>query len=76
MLPDQAKIVKQYKSRLRKMMAAQRDFHGGFRINVDAQVAEASSMKMLQDLISSSLKSCQMSLIIAVRTSKPVRNQL
>ena len=39
-LPDQAKMVKHYKSRLRKMSAAQRDFHGGFRVNVDAQVAE------------------------------------
>ena len=74
MLPDQAKAVKQYKSRLRKMMAAQRDIHGGFRINVDAQVAEAQLVKMLQDLISSSLKSCRMSLTIAVRTSKQARN--
>ena len=39
-LPDQSKAIKQYKSRLRKMTAAQKDFHGGFRINVDAQVAE------------------------------------
>ena len=40
LLPDQAKSVKQYKSRLRKMSAAQKDIHGGFRLNVDAQVAE------------------------------------
>src|SRR5258708_27078802 len=30
-LPDQVKAVKQYKSRLRKMLAAQKDMHGGFR---------------------------------------------
>ncbi|MGO9209434.1 MAG: VirB4 family type IV secretion system protein [Terriglobales bacterium] len=76
MLPDQAKAVKQYKSRLRKMMAAQRDMHGGFRVNVDAQVAEHQLVKVLQDLISSSLKSCQMSLTIAARTSKRIRNRL
>jgi hypothetical protein len=76
MLPDQAKSIKQYKSRLRKMMAAQKDFHGGFRINVDAQVAEHQLVKVLQDLISSSLKSCVMSVIIAVRTSKPCRHRL
>ena len=58
-LPDQAKAVKQYKSRLRKMTAAQKDMHGGFRLNVDAQVAEYQLVKVLQDLISSSLKSCQ-----------------
>jgi hypothetical protein len=75
-LPDQAKMVKHYKSRLRKMSAAQRDFHGGFRINVDAQVAENQLMKVLQDLISSSLKSCRMSLTVAVRTSRPPRNRL
>jgi type IV secretory pathway VirB4 component len=76
MLPDQTKSIKQYKSRLRKMMAAQKDFHGGFRINVDAQVAEHQLVKVLQDLISSSLKSCVMSVIIAVRTSKPCRHRL
>ena len=74
-LPYQAKAVKQYKSRLRKMTAAQRDMHGGFRINIDAQVAEHQLVKVLQDLISSSLKSCQMSLLISVRTSRPARNR-
>ncbi|HXW92881.1 MAG TPA: hypothetical protein VEK33_20195 [Terriglobales bacterium] len=75
-LPDQAKAMKQYKSRLRKMTAAQRDIHGGFRINVDAQVAERQLVKVLQDLISSSLKSCHMSMVIQIRTSKPARNRL
>src|SRR5215469_5082539 len=75
MLPDQAKAVKQYKSRLRKMTAAQKDIHGGFRLNVDAQVAEHQLIKVLQELISSSLKSCQFSLTIAVRTSRPARNR-
>jgi len=75
-LPDQAKAVKQYKSRLRKMTAAQKDIHGGFRLNVDAQVAEHQLIKILQELISSSLKSCQLSLTIAVRTSRPARNRV
>jgi len=75
-LPDQAKAVKQYKSRLRKMTAAQKDMHGGFRLNVDAQVAEHQLIKVLQDLISSSLKSCQMSLTSAVRTSRPASNRM
>ena len=75
-LPDQAKAVKQYKSRLRKMTAAQKDFHGGIRLNVEAQVAEHQLIKVLQDLISSSLKSCQMSLTVAVRTSRPARSRV
>ena len=75
-LPDQAKSVKQYKSRLRKMTAAQKDIHGGFRLNVDAQVAEHQLIKVLQDLIASSLKSCQMSLTVAIRTSRPACNRM
>jgi hypothetical protein len=75
-LPDQSKSIKQYKGRLRKMLAAQKDFHGGFRINVDAQVAEHQLIKVLQDLISSSLKACQMSLVLTTRTSRPCRNRL
>jgi hypothetical protein len=75
-LPDQSKAIKQYKSRLRKMLAAQKDFHGGFRINVDAQVAEHQLVKVLQDLISSSLKACQMSLVVMVRTSRLCRNRV
>ena len=75
-LPDQAKSVKQYKSRLRKMTAAQKDIHGGFRLNVDAQVAEHQLIKVLQDLIASSLKSCQMSVTIAIRTSRPACNRM
>lgn len=74
-IPDQAKAVKQYKSRLRKMTAAQKDVYGGFRLNVDAQVAEHQLIKVLEELISSSLKSCQLSLSIAVRTSRPARNR-
>jgi type IV secretory pathway VirB4 component len=75
-LPDQAKAVKQYKSRLRKMTAAQKDMHGGFRLNVDAQVAEHQLIKVLQDLIASSLKPCQLSLTVSVRTSQLARNRL
>jgi len=74
-LPDQTKAVKQYKSRLRKMTAAQKDIHGGFRLNVDAQVAEHQLIKVLQELISSSLKSCQLSLTVAIRTSRPAQNR-
>jgi TraG P-loop domain len=74
-LPDQVKVVKKYKSRLRKMLAAQRDMHGGFRMNVDAQVGERQLVKVLEDVISSSRKTCELSLIIAVRTSKPARNR-
>jgi hypothetical protein len=50
-VPDQAKVLKGYKSRLRKMQAAQRDANGGRRINVEAQVAEAQLVRVQQDII-------------------------
>jgi type IV secretory pathway VirB4 component len=72
-VPDQARVISQYKWRQRKMMAAQRDINGGFRVNVEAQVAERQLIQVLEDVISSSLKTCQASVVIAVRTSQPVR---
>jgi hypothetical protein len=72
-VPDQARAIGQYKWRQRKMMAAQRDIHGGFRVNVEAQVAERQLIQVLEDVISSSLKTCHVSLIVAVRTSTPIR---
>jgi type IV secretory pathway VirB4 component len=71
-IPDQAKVISQYKWRQRKMVAAQRDINGGFRVNVEAQVAERQLIQVLEDVISSSLKTCQVSLVIGVRTSEPI----
>jgi hypothetical protein len=70
-IPDQAKVLKGYKSRLRKMQAAQRDANGGLRINVEAQVAEAQLVRVQQDIISSSVKTAKLSLVIGTRTSQP-----
>jgi hypothetical protein len=70
MLPDQAKVLKGYKSRLKKMQAAQRDTHGGFKTNVEAQVAESQLFRMQQEIIASSLKTAKLSLTIVTRTSK------
>jgi len=69
-IPDQIKVLKGYKSRLRKMQAAQRDSAGGFRINVEAQVAETQLVRVQQDIISSSVKAAKLSLIIGTRTSR------
>ncbi|HEX7422577.1 MAG TPA: hypothetical protein VF311_01640, partial [Terriglobales bacterium] len=74
MIPDQAAMIKQYKGRLKKMQAAQRDSHGGFRIDVDAQVAQRQLIGTLENLISSSLKTCRTSMVIGVRTSQPVQS--
>ena len=71
-IPDQTKILEHFKGRLRRMQAAQRDSHGGFKINVEAQVAQSQLQEVLQAVISSSLKVCSYSMVIAVRTSKPI----
>lgn len=70
-IPDQTKILKSYKTRLKKMQAAQRDSHGGFRINVEAQVSQDQLLRVQQDIISSSVKTAKLSLVISTRTSKP-----
>src|SRR5207244_8089671 len=72
--PDQSKIMQAYKRRLLRMQAAQRDIHGGFKINVEAQIAQEQLIKTLQDVVSSSLKVCQFSLVAGLRTSHPIRN--
>jgi hypothetical protein len=70
-IPDQAKVLKGYKSRLRKMQAVQRDSNGEFRTNVEAQVAETQLVRMQQDIISSSVKTAKLSLVMGTRTSRP-----
>src|SRR5579864_204139 len=70
-IPDQTKVLKTYKSRLKKMQAAQRDSHGGFRINVEAQVSQDQLLRVQQDIISSSVKTAKLSVVIGTRTSKP-----
>ena len=70
-IPDQVKVLKGYKSRLRKMQAAQRDTTGGFRVNVEAQVAESQLVRVQQDIISSSVKTAKLSLVIGTHTSRP-----
>jgi hypothetical protein len=73
-IPDQSKIMRSYKRRLLRMQAAQRDIHGGFKINVEAQIAQEQLIQTLQDVVSSSLKVCQLSLLVGLRTSNPIRN--
>ncbi len=74
MIPDQSKIMKSYKRRLLRMQAAQRDFHGGFKINIEAQIAQEQLVETLKDVVSSSLKICHLSMVVGLRTSQPVRN--
>jgi type IV secretory pathway VirB4 component len=73
-IPDQSKIMRSYKRRLLRMQAAQRDIHGGFKINVEAQIAQEQLIHTLQDVVSSSLKVCHLSLLVGLRTSTPIRN--
>jgi TraG P-loop domain len=69
-IPDQARVLKGYRSRLRKMQAVQRDSNGSFRVNVEAQVAETQLVRVQQDIISSSVKTAKLSLVIGMRTSR------
>jgi hypothetical protein len=53
------------------MQAAQRDIHGGFKINVEAQIAQEQLIHTLQDVVSSSLKVCQLSLVVGLTDVQP-----
>lgn len=70
-IPDQAKVLKSYRTRLRKMQAAQRDSRGGLKVNVEAQVAEQQLFRVQQDIVSSSVKTAKLSLVLGTRTSIP-----
>src|SRR5579859_1498399 len=67
-IPDQARVLKGYKTRLRKMQAAQRDSHGGHKVNMEARVAEEQLMAVQQNIIASSVKTARVSLVLATRT--------
>ncbi len=73
-IPDQSKIVRSYKRRLLRLQAAQRDMHGGFKIDVEAQIAQEQLIHTLQEVVSSSLKLCHLSVLVGLRTSSPIRN--
>ncbi|MCW5979581.1 MAG: hypothetical protein KIT09_16000 [Bryobacteraceae bacterium] len=74
-ISDQAKTLEQFKGRLRRMQAAQRDSKGGFRVHVEAEVSQRQLQDVLEAVISSSLKVCRYSLVITVRTSSPVASR-
>ena len=69
-IPDQAKALKTFRTRLRKMQAAQRDSRGLAKLNVEAQIAEQQLLHVQQDILSSSVKTVKLSLVVGTRTSR------
>lgn len=74
-IPNQVKVLDQYKKRHKKMRAAQLDSKGNVRLDVAAQVAEAELLRIQQEIIASSTKTAKLSLTVAVRTSRPAYTQ-
>jgi type IV secretory pathway VirB4 component len=70
-IPDQVEVLKSYKKRLQKMTAAQKDANGNFKVNPEAEVAQAQLIQVQREIISSSLKTAKLSLSVVVRTSQP-----
>jgi hypothetical protein len=69
-IPDQVKVLKGYKKRLKKMIAAQKDSDGNHKSNPEAEIAQAQLMQVQRDIVSSSLKTAKLSLSVIVRTSR------
>lgn len=70
-IPNQVKVLKAYKKRMQKMVAAQKDAEGNFKFNAEAEVSQAQLLQVQRDLISSSLKTASVTVAIVVRTSRP-----
>ncbi|MGA8594038.1 MAG: hypothetical protein WB676_04780 [Bryobacteraceae bacterium] len=70
-IPDQERIRRTYKLRIRKMEAAQKDFDGNYRRNVEAEEAQRQLQEILRQVVRSSLKVAEVSFIAATRTSEP-----
>jgi type IV secretory pathway VirB4 component len=70
-IPNQVKVLKAYKKRMQKMVAAQKDAEGNFKFNAEAEVSQSQLLQVQRDLISSSLKTASVSLSVIVRTSHP-----
>ena len=68
-IPDQIKVLKNYKKRLKKMISAQRDKDGHYKNNPEAKEAENQLTQIQQEIVSSSIKTIQLSLSVVVRTS-------
>ena len=75
MVPNEAKVLDAYNKKQKKMAAAQLDQKGNVRVDVTAQVAEQELLQIQHEIISSTLKTCKVSLTIAVRTSRPAHTQ-
>ena len=70
-IPDQQRVLDQYKKRYKKMRAALIDTKGGHRVDVGAQVAAQELLEIQERIIASSVKTLRLSLTVAVRTSQP-----
>lgn len=68
-IPDQVKVLKGYKKRLKKMIAAQKDGDGNYKANPEAEEAERQLKQVATEIVSSSLKTVKLTLSIVVRTS-------
>jgi type IV secretory pathway VirB4 component len=69
MIPDQVKVLKGYKKRLQKMVAAQKDGDGNAKDNPEAAEAASQLRQVQREIVSSSLKTAKMSISVVVRTS-------
>ena len=70
-IPNQQKVIEKYKSRYKKMQAAQMDKDGNHKVDVGAAVQARELLEIQERLISGSCKTTQVSFSITYRTSKP-----
>lgn len=70
-IPNQGRVLAIYKRRHKKMLAAQTDVRGNFRLDISAQVAAGDLGAIQARIMSSATKACNVSVSISFRTSLP-----
>jgi hypothetical protein len=68
-IPNQTKVLDSYRTRQKKMIGAQTDHRGNYRVDVQAKVAAEDLENIQARIMSSSTKACSASVSIAYRTS-------
>lgn len=71
MIPDQHKVLDVYKKRYKRMQSSLSDGKGGVRADMTAKVAAQELLGIQEKIIASSAKTVQVSVTLAIRSSRP-----
>jgi type IV secretory pathway VirB4 component len=68
-IPDQGEVRRDLQKKMKKMRAAQYDSNGNYRPDIEASLTEGQLAQTLQQIIASSIKTCEMSFQLVFRST-------